>query len=221
MFKKLLDVWQKEMSLVNRKPWMARISAGDLKVNHYKGFLLETYHETAWNPQIQAFATMYFKDNPRDMIGMFYRHAISEIAHDLLALNDLVALGEDREKLMQTKPLPATAAFNAFPIFQIQFVSPIAYLGYLFHLEFLPTQQGEGHIQRLQSQGVPDTALTFLEEHSKVDVGHNKLMERYVQHFVTDAKTFDIVAYAMKCSCHLHYNMMAAAFENGEVLFKN
>src|SRR5207302_1057002 len=114
----------------------------------------------------------------------FYKHAVSEIAHDLLALNDLGALGVDMEKMKQTRPLPATAAFNAFPLMQIQFTNPIAYLGYLFHLEFLPTQQGRSHIERLMSLGVPENALTFLEEHATVDIGHNKMMERYIKYFV-------------------------------------
>jgi hypothetical protein len=219
MLERILNVWREEMSLINKKPWMTRLQSGDFQIRHYKGFLLETYHHAGLNPQIQAFATMFFKDNPREMIGMFYKHATSEIAHDLLALNDLGALGENMEKLKQTRPLPSTAAFNAFALMQIQLVNPISYLGYLFHLEFLPTQQGRGHIERLMSLGVPETALTFLEEHATVDIGHNKMMERYIKYFVTDEKTFSDVAYALKCSCHLHYNMLAGAFENGDAIF--
>ncbi len=216
---RLLNVWRDEMAKVNKFPWMTRLQSGDFQINHYKGFLLETYHHAGLNPQIQAFATLYFKDNPRDMIGMFYRHAISEIGHDLLALNDLKSLGENTEKLQHTRPLPSTAAFNAFALMQIQLGTPVSYLGYLFHLEFLPTQQGRVHIDRLKSLGIPDSALTFLEEHATVDIGHNKLMDRYIEHFVTDEKTFEDVAYATRCSCHLHYNMLAGAFENGAAIF--
>lgn len=219
MLDRILNAWREEMNVINKKPWMQRLQSGDFQIKNYKGFLLETYHHAGLNPQIQAFATMFFKDNPREMIGMFYKHATSEIGHDLLALSDLAALGEDAEKLKKTRPLPATVAFNAFPIMQIQLVNPIAYLGYLFHLEFLPTQQGRGHMDRLKALGVPENALTFLEEHATVDIGHNRMMERYIKHFVTDDKTFDEVAYALRCSCHLHYAMLAGAFENGEAIF--
>lgn len=219
MFQRVLSVWREEIQNINKKPWMTRLQSGDFQIRNYKGFLLETYHHAGLNPQIQAFATMYFKDNPREMIGLFYKHAGSEIGHDLLALNDLGALGENIEKLRHSKPLPSTAAFNAFALMQIQLVNPVAYLGYLFHLEFLPTQQGRVHIERLKHLGVPKNALTFLEEHATIDAGHNKMMERYIDTLVKDEATFDQVAYALNCSCHLHYNMLAAAFENGELIF--
>ena len=219
MFDRIKTAWQTEMDLINKKPWMQRLQSGDINLKHYKGFLLETYHHAGINPQIQAYATMFLKNNPREIVGMFYRHAISEIAHDVLAMNDLEVLGGDREKLEKTKPLPSTIAFNAFVIMQIQFVNPIAYLGYLFHLEFLPTNQGPGYLQLLSSLGVPKSALTFLEEHATVDIGHNKLMEKYIEVLVTDEKQLEDVLYSLRCSCHLHYKMLEGAFENGEAIF--
>ncbi len=219
MFDRIKTAWQTEMDLINKKPWMQRLQSGDINLKHYKGFLLETYHHAGINPQIQAYATMFFKNNPREIVGMFYRHAISEIAHDVLAMNDLEVLGGDREKLEKTKPLPSTIAFNAFVLMQIQFVNPIAYLGYLFHLEFLPTNQGPGYLQLLSSLGVPKSALTFLEEHATVDIGHNKLMEKYIEVLVTNEKQLEDVLYSLRCSCHLHYKMLEGAFENGEAIF--
>lgn len=219
MFDRIKTAWQTEMDLINKKPWMQRLQSGDINLKHYKGFLLETYHHAGINPQIQAYATMFLKNNPREIVGMFYRHAISEIAHDVLAMNDLEVLGGDREKLEKTKPRPSTIAFNAFVLMQIQFVNPIAYLGYLFHLEFLPTNQGPGYLQLLSSLGVPKSALTFLEEHATVDIGHNKLMEKYIEVLVTDEKQLEDVLYSLRCSCHLHYKMLEGAFENGEAIF--
>ena len=219
MFDRIKTAWQTEMDLINKKPWMQRLQSGDINLKHYKGFLLETYHHAGINPQIQAYATMFLKNNPREIVGMFYKHAISEIAHDVLAMNDLEVLGGNREKLEKTKPLPSTIAFNAFVLMQIQFVNPVAYLGYLFHLEFLPTNQGPGYLQLLSSLGVPAQGLTFLQEHATVDIGHNKLMEKYIKALVTDEKQLEDVLYSLRCSCHLHYKMLEAAFENGEAIF--
>ena len=87
MFDRIQAVWQAEMQVINKKPWMQRLQSGDFQLKHYKGFLLETFHHAGINPQIQAYATMFFKNNPREIVGMFYRHAISEIAHDVLAID--------------------------------------------------------------------------------------------------------------------------------------
>lgn len=219
MFKRILEAWQTEMAEVNNRTWMKRLGSGDFSVAHYKGFLLETYHHTRLNPQIQAYTTMFFKDNPREVIDMFYRHARSEIGHDLAAMNDLVALGEDRGELERTEALPSTVALNAFALFQIQFVDPAAYLGYLFHLEFLPTQQGARHMDELNRLGVPKEAMSFLHEHATVDIGHNKFMENYIRHLIKDEETLGKVILAARYTAQLHYKMLEDAFENGEKRF--
>ncbi len=221
MFNRILEAWQSEMLEINKKPWMQRLASGDFKISHYKGYLLETFHHTGINPQIQAYATMFFKNNPREIVDLFCKHARSEIGHDMAAMNDLEALGEDRKELERTHALPSTIALNAFVLMQIQFVDPIAYLGYLFHLEFMPTRQGKRHMEELQKLGIPKEALSFLQEHATVDVGHNKMMESYVALLVNDEDKLETVIRATRYTAQLHYKMMADAFENGEKLFSN
>jgi pyrroloquinoline quinone (PQQ) biosynthesis protein C len=221
MFQRIFAAWLEAAKEFNGSPWFVRFATGGLQVEHYKGFLLETYHHAGLNPQIQAYTTMFFKDRPREMVDKFYRHAISEIGHDTMAANDLVNLGFDRELIVNSKPLPSTLALNAFVLYMVQFVNPIAYLGYLFHLEFLPTQNGHAYIDQLKDIGVPDNALTFLEEHATVDVGHNELMKKYVEYFVKDEKTLEQVIYTVQATARLHRLMLEGAFENGEKAFKN
>jgi hypothetical protein len=219
-FDRLLAAWAEKIELMNQSPWFKRLASGELDLRHYKGYLLETYHHAGLNPQIQAFCTMYFKENYREMFGLFFRHATSEIGHDLLALSDLCNLGEKKEDLINTKPLPCTIALNAFAIHQIQFASPKSYLGYLFHLEFLPTKQGDGYIEILKGMGAPDSAVTFLQEHATVDVGHNRLMHQYISTLIKTDEDLDTVIYAALSTCHLHQRMIEDAFENGESKFK-
>ncbi len=216
MFKKIFDAWQSEMSIFGQSAWFKKLANGELELKHYKGFLRETYHHAGLNPQIQAYATMFLKNNPRDMISLFYKHATSEIGHDLLALNDMSELGMDSAEIQRSKPLPSTVALNAYVLYQIQFVSPIAYLGYLFHLEFLPTQSGDNYINMLKKIGVKDSALSFLKEHSVVDIGHNKLMEKYISNLVVSDKDAADVINCAQNSCHLHLKMITDAFQYGQ-----
>src|SRR6185437_10489398 len=142
MYEKILSEWENELAKVKTSLWYKRLEAGKIQICNYKGYLQESYHHAGLNPQIQAFATMYFHDNPREIIGMFLQHARSEIGHDLLVLSDLELLGVERSEVMNSRPLPSTVAFNAFVLFQIQFHSPLCYLGYLFHLEHMATKEG-------------------------------------------------------------------------------
>ena len=96
---------------------------------------------------------MYFRGHEREMVKPFFRHATSEIGHDQLALNDMIALGEDVSDIPQGQPLPATTALLAYPFYQIGYHGHMGYLGYLYFLEFTPTTMGAGLLQALESIG--------------------------------------------------------------------
>ena len=221
MYSRLLSLWKSYYEeAFAQSTWVQRLAERDLSLSHYKGLLLETYHHAGLNPQIQAFSTFYMDRHLHKLQKMFFQHATSEIGHDELALNDLIALGEDEKTMRSYVPLPETIAFNAYVIYKIQFENPISYLGYLFHLEYLPMKHGASYIESLKLIGVPDEALSFIKDHSTVDMGHTRLMEHnYVQTLVKDEATFEVVSRTMYDSCRLHLNMIEAAFKNGEKIF--
>jgi pyrroloquinoline quinone (PQQ) biosynthesis protein C len=220
-FDRLTQVWQSQMLIESARPWMQKLNRGEMELCHYKGFLLETYHNTGYNPQLQAYATMFFKDNPRDVVKKFFLHASSEIAHDLLAMDDLMALGVPEKWIRQSRPLPTTSSFMAFTLANIQFKNPLCYLSYLFHLEMSPTTNGQKIIDLLKQLGVPENAVTFLDEHSKVDVGHMKMMATYIETLIKSEEDFNLVAETLKDCIILHTRMIESAFENGEKNFKD
>ena len=199
-----------------QSPAMQKILSGNMSVQHYKSYLRQTYHYTRDNPQIQALATVYFRGTDRAFVKMFYKHAISEIGHDDLALNDLKMLGENTEHVRTENPLPATVALNAFVFYQIYNRNPIGYLGYLFFLEFLPTSSGAGYMQLLEQAGVPKEAMTFLLEHTHVDVYHNRLMEKYLEGLVQTEADLDAIIYTMRGTGVLYASILQAAFEQAE-----
>ncbi len=219
MFDKILNHWQKVVEQNSKKWGLDSVLNGNLTLPNYMGYLLETYHETALNPQIQAFSTIFFRNNPRSTIELFYKHAISEIGHDLYAANDLQALGVEEDLIFKSRPLPTTKALIAFVLHQIQFVSPESYLGYLFHLEFLATNQGANWVEVLKSKGVPEDAMSFLLEHAKVDIGHNNFMKKYIEELIQNDTKLDELIYTLEGTVELHAIMILNSFKNGEKLF--
>lgn len=197
-------------------PAMQRIFTGKLTANHYKSYLRQTYHYTKDNPQIQSLATVYFHGSGRKFVRMFYKHAISEIGHDELALNDLKTMGENIDQIRIENPLPATVALNAFVFYQIYNRNPIGYLGYLYFLEYLPTSSGAGYMNLLENAGVPRSAMTFLLEHTNVDVYHNKLMEKYVDGLIVSDSDLQSVIYTMRGTGKLYADMLQSAFEQAD-----
>jgi hypothetical protein len=190
-----------------------RLKRKQLEVRHYQALLRQIFHQARENPQIQALATVYFRGKQREAIQGFYRHAISEIGHDRLALNDLAATGVDIKNIPFENPLPATSAVTAFAFYQIYNRNPVGYLGYLFFLEFLPTSQGVGYIDLFKNIGVPAGAFSFLKDHTIIDRGHNRAMERYCDQLVKDEADLDAVIYGLRTTGYLYQKMVEAAFD--------
>jgi pyrroloquinoline quinone (PQQ) biosynthesis protein C len=214
--KQLQDSFEEVKTEFHQSAPMQRLQQGRIGLEHYKSYLRQTYFYTRENPQIQALATVFFRGSDRSMVGTFLRHASSEFGHDALALADLARLGEDVSQITRQNPLPNTSAFNAFPYYQIYNRNPHGYLGYLYFLEFTPTSSGEGYMNRLRSLGVPDEAMGFLAEHTRVDIHHNKLMEKYLSSLIQDQADLSSACYAMRVTGKLFADMLQAAFDDAD-----
>jgi hypothetical protein len=192
-------------------PAMRMLANGSFDVPHYKAVLREIYHYSKEDPQIQALASVYFRGEDRAMVKMFLKHATSEISHDLMALDDLKTLGENVTSIPASLPLPTTIALTAFPFYQIQYHNPIGYLGYLYFLEYMPTQAGAGYMAALKAVGVPEEAMPFLHEHATVDIAHNNLMQEYLRRLVRTQSDLSAVAYGIRVTGYLYGEMLSGA----------
>jgi len=194
-------------------PAFLMLKRGTFTVSHYKAVLGEIYHYAKEDPQIQALATVYFRGEDRNMVKIFFKHALSEVGHDIMALEDLKALGEDVSQTPLKNPLPSTVALTAFPFYQISYRNPIGYLGYLYFLEFMPTHIGSGMSNALTAIGIPDRAMRFLREHMTVDMSHNKLMEEYLRRLIRNQEDLSAAIYAMRVTGSLYASMLQGAIE--------
>ena len=208
-FDGILDAFQ-------QSPAIAAIADGRFTIAHYKSILREIYYYARENPQIQALAAVYFRGEDRGMVRPFFRHALSEIGHDRLALDDLAALGETVSEIPHQQPLPSTIGMVAYPFYQIQHLNPVGYLGYLFFLEFTPTSAADRYMAYLTKIGVPAGAQTFLNEHAKVDIQHNKWMEGYAESLIRTDADLESVVYAMRVTGSLYARMLDGAMRHAE-----
>jgi pyrroloquinoline quinone (PQQ) biosynthesis protein C len=195
-------------------PAMRHLANGVVTLDHYKSYLRETYFYTRENPQIQALAAVYFRGAERDLVRTFFRHATQEIGHDQLALNDLATLGESSENIRRYFPLPSTVGLISFPYYYIQHRNPVGYLGYLFFLEFMPTTSGRAYMDMLAHSGIRAEAMTFLRDHTEIDVAHNKLMEEYAPKLIRNEADLNAVRYALNVTGELFAAMLLGAIEN-------
>jgi hypothetical protein len=193
-------------------PACDRFRRGDATIAEYASLMVSVAQQARENPQIQAYATAFFRGHQRDLVRTFFKHAVSEIGHDQLAADDAGRLGHDTSDLFRRQPRAGAVALTAYAYYAISHLSAVSYLGYLFFLEFLPTTYGPEYMAALDRMGVPAEARTFLMDHATVDIGHNKLMERYVDELITNEEEYEAVLHAMEVTGTLYAQMVGEAF---------
>ncbi len=190
-----------------------KLGSGTLSLKEYQQILRQIYHNTRYVPQIMAMTPFYLKGSQLDIFKSLLRHSIAEHGHEQLAKNDIEALGFDVTNIATENPSPATLALTGALIRYIQHVSPIGLLGYMFHLEYTPVMMGNMYMEKLKSIGVPQEAMTFIEEHAAVDVGHVKLMDEYIECLVKTPEDMEHVLYMMRVTSELYGRMIDSAIE--------
>ncbi len=183
----------------------------DLSIGSYRSYLLETFFHTRENPFSQVRCASYFPRDQHDLFRKMVRHALSEVKHDLLALNDFAHVGGDPNLAITGKPLAATQALIDYTYQLADDPNPIRYLAYLYHVEHLPTTRGHIYLERLSQAGVPKEAMTFIEEHATVDVSHNKIMMDYITYFCRTSRDLDLFVGEFDRSMDMHFAMIIGA----------
>lgn len=213
-YQALVDAWNKNLESMSRSKAFELIASGQITRAQYAAILRQIFHQARENPQIQALVTLRFRGEERELVKAFLRHALSEVGHDELARRDIETLGVDTSSLLRERPLPATFATTASVVYMIEHHDPVAYLGYLFHLEYTPTQLGKRYMAALEKSGVPRQAMSFLEEHSTVDVAHCKLMEQYCERLIRTPEQLEAVLYMQRITAELYAKMLEQAIES-------
>jgi len=212
------SAWLEEMNaLFAEDSALRRIREGRIDRQQYAAMLMQLHLQVREHPPALAALTLGLRGEARDLVRGILGHARSETGHDQLALRDLEALGFDSSGVPAMRPAPATAAVLGFMFWTLQDRPALGFLGYLFHLEFLPTHFGAELGAGLLRAGIPAAAMTFLGEHQEADVGHNQLMGLYVDKLVRGEAELADVLYAVRVTARLYDRMLYGAM-TGAVL---
>ena len=214
MVENIHAAWQKSMDGLLQTPFFRRLFDGSLDIRHYQALLREIYYNTRENPASFASMAWHLKGRKREIAKKIYRHCAAEHGHHELALDDLSALGVDITEIPARRPLPTTEALIAFAVYNVQNANPLAYLGYVFHLEMLPAQLGGRIIAALAAMGVPKNAMSFLTEHAQADQAHSKWLDDYFRHVIESTEDLEAIIHGTVGSCKLHGIMLEGVVDS-------
>jgi Iron-containing redox enzyme len=111
----------------------------------------------------------------------YARHAREEMHHDEWLLEDMVAFGMNRDRILARMPSPAIASLIGSQYYWMFHAHPAALLGYLAVLEGYPPSAA--HLQAIQAEyGVPPETFRTMLKHAQLDPHHrddlNKELDR-------------------------------------------
>lgn len=200
----ILAEWERCFEALRQGEFFRKLAARSLTIDHYKAFLREEFHNTTVNPKIMAIFFSRLDSPDYGTAAKLLKHAAMETGHNEMALNDLAALGEDVEAVRKARALPATEALAAFVIHEMERRNPLAFLGYLYHMEAISERLAGGSSDLFGSMGIPESALSFLREHAEADLVHVKWNREYLRTFIRSDGELEAVLYGIKGSVLLH-----------------
>jgi pyrroloquinoline quinone (PQQ) biosynthesis protein C len=210
------ETWLSGQATLLQGEFFRRLNEGALSPKHYRTLMREIYHNTRNHPQHFALMAAKLTGNKRQAAKNIFRHCIAEWGHDQLALDDFQAMGGDATQVIDARPLPTTMAMSAFSMYLVHHDNPLGYLGYVYHLEMLAAASGSGILTSLDRIGIPDTAMTFIREHAKVDPHHVHWLNEYFLATIETPEDLEAILYGLNGTARLHALFFEGILEEGD-----
>lgn len=200
-------------SLLEHSPVLQSLTRGQLDLDFYRMYLIETCHYTSYNAKNQALVA-----TRKDNLDVHYQkfclhHAQEEVGHDLMAWHDLQTLGGAWQREFLPRPLAATEALIAYLYWISENGNPLQRLGYSFWAED-SYEYLSPLIEALQKQAnLKDSQLTFFKAHHNIDQHHIEEVEQIVLKCAKDHNDWQDIEFVMQATLKLTGLMVDEVFQ--------
>ncbi|MBK7617050.1 MAG: iron-containing redox enzyme family protein [Vitreoscilla sp.] len=164
--------------------------AQGLSQERYQKFLLELYHLVWHFNTVSAAATSRLADSHRQVRYFLYQHMQEEKGHEDWVLNDLAALGVNRDTALAYAPSADTLALTGYNYWAADRKHPCSVLGMLYVLEVIASVYGgplaNAQKERLLLQG--ELGVSFINSHATLDAEHMREL-REIANTLDDAES--------------------------------
>ena len=171
---------------------------GEITIDQYKEFLTQAYHHVKYTvPLLMACGSLLSEEYEwlRVAIGEYIEE---EMGHQEWVLNDISALGGDKEAIRVSQPNIETEVMVSYAWDTIHRLNPIGFFGMVFVLEgtsiALATKAAES-IKRKNKLG--NEAFSYLNSHGSLDIEHVAFFENLMNK-VTNQDDKDVIVHCAK-----------------------
>ena len=161
--------------LLEATPVVAQCLQGQVQRQTYEAFLTEAYHHVKHTVPLLMACGSRLPERLEWMREAMVHYIVEEVGHQEWILNDLAALGVDRESVRHGSPSPATELMVSYAYDGIARGNPVSLLGMVYTLEKTSSTIATLAARQIQhSLSLPAAAMTYMVSHGSLDVEHMK-----------------------------------------------
>ncbi len=215
-FDLLIQETETERAELYQVPQLSRALQGKITKEAYQAYLTEAFHHVSHTiPFLMSMGAKLPSDK------LFLQKVIAEyideeIGHEEWILNDIEAVGGDRDAIRNSTPALETQVLIAYNYDYINRKNPVGFLGMVFMLESTSiaiANQGADAVKK--SLKLPDQAFSYLHSHGDLDISHMQFFEKTLAK-VTDPKDQAAIIEVAKNTFRLFANVLRTIpFEGG------
>ena len=160
-------------------PQLAAGLQGNITKETYIGYLTQAYHHVKHTVPFLMSMGARLDDNHRWLHNVAIEYMEEEVGHEEWILNDIEAIGGNKEDVRNATPALATQLLIAYNYDYIARKNPVGFLGMVYMLESTSTQIATKGADAVKaSLNLDDKAFSYLYSHGVLDLDHMKFLEK-------------------------------------------
>lgn len=178
-YQTLLAATQNERDYLLQAPIIHRCFHGDICIDDYAAFLLQAYHHVKHTvPLLMQCGALLSEQQEwlRQAVGEYIEE---EMGHQEWVLNDIAALGFDKEAARHSSPAFATEMMVAYAYDSIRRIHPVSFFGMVLVLEGTSIALAENAADVIANKlQLPRKAFSYLNSHGALDQDHIQFYQK-------------------------------------------
>ena len=197
-------------------PVIERCLRGEVEQATYIAFLTEAYHHVKHTVPLLMACGSRLPERLEWLREAVADYIEEEVGHQEWILNDLQALGIDKDWVRRGRPLMATELMVSYAYDQVHRFNPVGFFAMVYTLEKTSSTIATYAAEQIQSSlSLPRQAMSYLISHGSLDVEHMESFEGLMNR-LNDEEDKAAVLHALPVFYHLYAEVFRALPSGGQ-----
>lgn len=215
-YNRLVAETEESRQILYTVPQLVDALQGNISREAYIAYLTEAFHHVSHTVPFLMSMGARIPQEKKWLHKIIIEYLEEEVGHEEWILNDIEAVGGDKEQARHAVPNLETQTLIAYNYDYIKRKNPVGFLGMVFMLESTSTQIATlGADAMKKSLGLAEEDCSYLYSHGELDIKHMKFFEATVEKIIDPVDQESIIEVAQN-TFRLFANLLGAIPHKGE-----